>query len=262
VSVSESVGEILRVSCSSLSEPKRIARAGVVGWWRRRTADPAKRVPLRRAGAVSLGVVIGSLVLARVIAATGSRALLALVVMVFVVAAITLFVVVIAWCQEVDEVDEIDTADPVWVTNRGVIARTMKRLCRNAAVSAERASRAGLSSASSIAAGLSSRIAGMVAALRREVTRDAVARSVRATAAALSGVPPPDASSPAGSGRLARPADAPAPPPPARVTAQAAETRDLHRGRSGVSPGPPRPTSPAAQPKRIHWSLPERSAKK
>jgi hypothetical protein len=244
------------VSCAALSKPKSVARAGVVGWWRRRTADPAKRVPLRRPGAVSCGVVIGSLVLARVIAATASRLLLALVSMVFVVAAITLFVVVIAWCQEVDE---IDRADPVRVTNHGVIARTVKRLCRNAAASAERASRAWLSSDASIVTGLRSRLAWMAAVLRREVTRDAVARWVRAAAAALSGVPPPDASPPASSGRLARLPDAQAPRRPARVTAQAADPRGLHRGRSGVSP---RPTRPTAQARRIHWSPPERSAKK
>jgi hypothetical protein len=253
-------GALIRlVSCASLSTRRNAARAGTVEWWRRRTADRAEHVPLRRTGAASCGVVIGSLVLARVIAATGSRLLLALVLMVFVVAAITLFVVVIAWCQDVDE---IDVADPVPVTNRGLIARTMKRLCRNAAASAERASRASLSSASSIGAGLSSRLARMVAALRREVTRDAVARWVRAAAAALSGVPPPDASPPGSSGRFARPPDTPAPPRPARVTAQAADPRGLHRGRSGVSPRPTRPTRPTAQAKRIHWSLPKRSAKK
>src|SRR5437867_5213441 len=78
------------VACASLSKLRTVARAGVVGWWRRRTAGPVMRVDLRRTGAVSCGVVIGSLALARVIAATGSRLLLALVFIVFVVAAITL----------------------------------------------------------------------------------------------------------------------------------------------------------------------------
>jgi hypothetical protein len=209
------------------------------------------RVPLRRTGAVSCGVVIGSLVLARGVAATGSRLLLTLVFLVFIVAAITLFAVVIAWCQASG--DEIDAADPVRVRNRGVIARTMRRLWRNVAAGAQRASRVWLSSAASIVTGLASRLGRVVAALRREVTRDAVARWVRAAAVALSGVPPAQVSPPASAGRLGRPRSAPGPPRPARVNAQTAESRDLHRGTKGASP---RPSGPTAHPKPIHWSLP------
>jgi len=199
---------------------------------------------------MSCGVVIGSLALARVIAATGSRLLLALVFIVFIVAAITMFAVVIAWCQEVDE---IDAADPVRVRNRGVIAHTMRRLGRNVAASAQRASWVWLSSAASIVTGLVSRLGQMVAALRREVTRDAVARWVRAAAVALSGMPPPQVSSPASAGRLGRPRAAPGPTRPARVSTQAVDPRDRHRRTRGVSP---RPTGPTAHPKPIHWSLP------
>jgi len=209
------------------------------------------RVPLRRTGAVSCGVVIGSLVLARVVAATGSRLLLALVLLVFIVAAITLFAVVIAWCQASG--DEIDAAGPVRVRNRGVVGRTMRRLWQNLAAGAQHASRVWLSSAASIVTGLASRLGRMVAALRREVTRDAVARWVRAAAVALSGVPPAQVSPPASAGRLGRPCAAPGPPRPARVNAQAAESRDLHRGTKGASP---RPSGPTAHPKPIHWSLP------
>jgi hypothetical protein len=140
-------------------------------------------------------VVIGSLVLARVIATTGSRLLLALVVMVFVVAAITLFAVVIIWCQQ--SAEETDAADLQQVRNRGVIARTMKRFWGHAVASAERLSRAGLPSAASIGTGLRSRFAEVVAVLRREVTRDTVRQWLRATADALSGIPPPDVSPPA-----------------------------------------------------------------
>ena len=208
------------------------------------------RVPLRRTGAVSCGVVIGSLVLARVVAATGSRPLLALVALVFIVAAITLFAVVIAWCQASG--DEIDAAGPVRVRNRGVVARTMRRLWRNLAAGAQHASRVWLSSAASIVTGLASRLGRMVAALRREVTRDAVARWVRAAAVALSGVPPAQVSPPASAGRLGRPCAAPGSPRPARVNAQAAESRDLHRGTKGASA---RPSGPTAHPKPIHWSL-------
>jgi hypothetical protein len=236
------------VACASLSKLKTVARAGVVGWWRRRTADPVMRVDLRRTGAVSCCVLIGSLVLARIIAATGSRLLLALVFMAFVGAAVTLFAVVIAWCQEVDE---IHTADQVRVTNRGVIDRTMRRLGRNVAVSARRASRVWLSSTASIVTGLASRLGRMVAALRREVTRAAVARWVRAAAVALSGTPPPQVSPPASAGRLGRPRAAPGPPRPATVNAQAAESRNPHEGAKGASPRPPGPT---ANPKPIHWS--------
>jgi hypothetical protein len=237
------------VACASLSKLKTVARAGVVGWWRRRTADPVMRVDLRRTGAVSCGVVIGSFVLAWVIAATGSRALLALVLMVFVVAVVTLFAVVIAWCQASG--DEIDAADPVLVRNRGVIARTMRRLGRNVAASAQGASRVWLSSTVSIVTGLASRLGRMVAALQREVARPAVARRVRAAAVALSGVPPPQVSPPASAGRLGRPRAAPGPPRPGRVRAQAVDSRDLRRGTKGASPRPPGPT---ADPKPIHWS--------
>jgi len=205
-----------------LSKLKTVAGAGVVGWWRRRTEDSAIRVPLRRAGAVSCGVAIGSLVLARVVVATGSRLLLALVYVVFVGAVVTLFAVVIAWSQTSG--DEIDTDHPVWVTNRGVIAGTMRRLWRNVAAGAQRASRVWLASAASIVTGLAARLERMVAVLRREVTRDAVARWVRAAAVSLSGVPPPEVKPPASAGRLARP----------RVA-------------------PPGPTDHA---KPIHWSLP------
>src|SRR2546430_9007744 len=197
------------VACGSLSKLKTVARAGAVGWWQRRTADSAMPVPLRRTGAVSCGVVIGSLVLARVIAATGSRLLLALAFIVFVGAAVTLFAVVIAWCQASG--DEIDAAAQVRVTNRGVIARTTRRLWQNVAASAQRASRVWLSSATSIVTGLASRLGGMVAALRREVTRDAIARWVRAAAVALSGVPPPQGSPPPRARRLCRPRARPRP---------------------------------------------------
>ena len=105
-------------------------------------------VPLRRTGAVSCGVVLGSLVLARVMAATGSRLLLALAFIVFVGAAVTLFAVVIAWCQASG--DEIDAAAQVRVTNRGLISRTTRRLWQNVAASAQRASRVWLVSAASI----------------------------------------------------------------------------------------------------------------
>ena len=244
------------VACASLSKLKTVARAGAVRWWRRPTADFAMPVPLRRTGAVSCGVVIGSLVLARVIAATGSGLLLALVFIVFVGAAVTLFAVVIAWCQASG--DEIDAAAQVRVTNRGVIARTTRRLWQNVAASAQRASRVWLVSAASIVTGLASRLGRMVAALRREVTRDAVARWIRAVAVALSGMPPPQVSPPASAGRLARPRAAPRPPRPAR-SAQAPDARHLHRGTNGVSP---RPAGPTAHEKPIHWSPPVRPAER
>jgi len=167
-------------------------------------------------------VAIGSLVLALVIAPTGSRLLLALVYVVFVGALVTLFAVVIAWSQA--PADEIDAPYPVWVTNRGVSAGTVRRLWRNVAAGAQRASRVWLASAASIVTGLASRLERMVAALRREVTRDGVARWLRAAAVALSGVPPPDVKPPASAGRLARP----------RAS----------------------PTSSTSHPKPIHWSLP------
>jgi hypothetical protein len=187
--------EIPLVSCPSLSKLRNAAQAGAVGWWRRRTASPAKPDPVRRTGVVSCAVVIGSLVLARVIAATGSRLLLALVFMVFVIAAITLFAVVIIRCQE--WANEMDAADPLPVRNRGVIARTLRLYRSNAIASAGRVSRAWLYSAAPVATGLPSRFASVVAVLRREVTRDKVRQWLRVTTDALSGIPPPDVSPPA-----------------------------------------------------------------
>jgi hypothetical protein len=209
------------------------------------------RVPLRRTGVVSCGVLIGSLVLARVIAPTGSRLLLALMFIVFVGAGVTLFAVVLAWCQASG--DEIEAADPVRVTNRGVIAGTMRRLWRNVAAGAQRASHVWLSSAASIVTGLASQLGRMVAALRQDVNRDAVARWVRAAGVALSGVPPPEVKPPASAGRLARPRAAAGTPGAPRLGAQAVDTRDLHQGTRGASP---RPTDPPAHAKPIHWSLP------
>jgi hypothetical protein len=194
--------EISLVSCPSLSKLRNAAQAGAVAWWRRRTAYPAKPDRVRRTGAVSCAVVIGSLVLARVIAATGSRVLLALVFMVLGIAAITLFAVVIILCQQWAE--EIDDADPPRVRNRGDIANTLKPFWGNAVASAERLSRAGLPSAAPIGTGLRSRFAGVVAVLRREVTRDTVRQWLRATADALSGIPPPDVSPPGKAGSNSR----------------------------------------------------------
>ncbi len=230
------------VACASLSKLKTDAGAGVVGWWRLRTADSATRVPLRRTGAVSCGVVIGSVVLARVIAATGPRVLLALVFIVLVCAAVTLFAVVITWCQVSG--DEIEAADPVRVTNRGVIAGTMRRLWRNVAAGAQRASRVWLSSAASIVTGLASRFRMMVAARRREVTRDAVARWVRAAAVSLSGVPPPEVKPPASAGRLARSRAAPGAP----------GASEGERSGGGLAPSTPRHEKGLASPSWLHRS--------
>src|SRR5207245_6426753 len=92
-----------------MSERKRVVRAGAFGGWRRRASDPAERVPLRHRGALLCGVVIGSLLLVRVFAATAPPVLLAL--------AFTVFVAVIIWRQW--RADEVDAADPMPVTNPG-----------------------------------------------------------------------------------------------------------------------------------------------
>jgi len=101
------------VACTSLSERKRVASAGAFGWWRRRATDPAERAHLRRTGAVSCGVAIGSLLLVRVFAATAPPVLLALV--------FTVFVVVIICSQW--RANEMDAGDPMPVRNRGITAR-------------------------------------------------------------------------------------------------------------------------------------------
>jgi hypothetical protein len=165
-----------------LSERKRVVRAGAVGWWRRRATDPAERSALLRTG----GVVVGSLVLLRVFAATASSVLLALVFIVFAV--------VIFWCQW--RANETDAADPTPMRNRGTIARALRRYWSNAIASAGRVSRAWLYSAAPVVTGLPSRFARAVAVLRRELTRDTLRQWLHATTDALSGIPPPDVSPP------------------------------------------------------------------
>ena len=209
------------------------------------------RVPLRRTGAVSCGLLIGSLVLARVIAPTGSRLLLALVFIVFVGAGVTLFAVVIAWSQASG--DDIEAADPARVANRGVVAGTMRRLWRNVAAGAQRASHVWLSSAASIVTELASRPGRMVAVLRQDLTRDAARAVGSRRCGRLEWRATPR-------GQTARRRRAACPSPRGTWHARSPEAersgggyRDLHRGTRGVSP---RPTGPPAHAKPIHWSLP------
>jgi hypothetical protein len=120
-------------------------------------------------------VVIGSLVLLRVFAATASSVLVAPVFIVFAV--------VVYWFQWL--ADETHAADPTPMRNRGTIAR------------ASRASRAWLYSAAPVVTGLPSRFARAIAVLRREHTRDTLRQWLHATTDALSGIPPPGVSPPA-----------------------------------------------------------------
>jgi hypothetical protein len=172
------------VACASLSERKRVANAGAVGWWRRRAADPAERVPLRRTGAAAVGVVIASLLLGRVFAVTAPRVLLAL--------GFTVFVLVIIWCQW--RANETDAVDPMPARNRGVTARPRRRYGSNAIAGAGRVGRAWLHSAASVVTGLSSGFARVVPVPRREHIRDTVRQWLHAAADALGGIPPPDVS--------------------------------------------------------------------
>ena len=160
------------VACASLSERKRVVRAGAVGWWRRRATDPAERSALLRTGGAWCGAVIGSLVLLRVFAATASSVVVAPV---FIVFAVTIY-----WFQW--RADETDAADPTPMRNRGTIVR------------AGRVSRAWLHSAAPVVTGLPSRFARAVAVLRREHTRDTLRQWLHATTDALGGIPPPDVS--------------------------------------------------------------------
>ena len=111
---------------------------------------------------------IGSLLLVRVFAAIAPPVLLAL--------AFVVFVAVVIWPQW--RANEMDAADPMAVRNRG----------------AGRVRRAWLHSAAPAVTGLPSRLAGVVAVLRREHTRDTVRKWLHATTDALGGIPPPDAS--------------------------------------------------------------------
>ena len=96
-------------------------------------------------------------------------------------------------------VDELDESDPLATKQGGALGPTIKRALRKARSSAARVARE------------------WHAALRRNITRESLARLARACADALSGVPPAEVSPPPSAGPLARPAGAPRPKPRRRV---------------------------------------------
>jgi hypothetical protein len=170
----------------------RDVRARAVAWWRRSHADPDKR-DFRRIGLLAFGVVGVSVVLARLTQDTAAAgAIRALAITVFAIAAIALLGVVILMGEEV--VDEMDASDPMRARQGGAYGSRIKQFLRDA----RHGTWVWITS-----------IPGKVGGLRREVTRESLARMAVASVDALGGVPPADAGPPAGAGRLAQPIAAP-----------------------------------------------------
>jgi hypothetical protein len=181
----------------------RALRARAVEWWRHCQADPEKR-DFRRIGVVAFGVVGASVILAKVTQETPVAGYVrAFAITMFGLATIALLAVVLLMGEEM--VDAMDETDPLRVRQGGAYGPRVKRFFLD------------LRSASG--AWIKSRPA-KVAALRHDLTRDSLARLAAASGAALGGIPPADAPSPAGAGQLAQP-DSASPPPPENESASA-----------------------------------------
>ena len=165
-------------------------------WWRRSQTDPEKR-DFRRIGVVAFGVVGASVILAKLTQETAVGGYVrAFAITMFGLATIALLAVVLLMGEEM--VGAMDETDPLRVRHGGAYGPRVKRFFRD------------LGSASR--AWITSRPA-KVAALRRDLTRDSLARLAAASGAALAGIPPADAAPPEGAGRLARVKGEPPPPP-------------------------------------------------
>jgi len=183
-----------------------IARVRAIEWWRRCRTDPEKR-DFRRIGVVAFGVVGASVILAKVTQETPVGGYVrAFAITMFGLATIALLAVVLLMGEEM--VDAMDETDPLRVRHGGAYGPRVKRFFRDL----QSASRAWIKTRPA-----------KVAALRHDLTRDSLARLVAASGAALGGIPPADAETPDGAGRLARVKSAPPPSPveePAGPTAQ------------------------------------------
>jgi hypothetical protein len=184
----------------------------VADWWRRHSAASKKRLMLK-AGAVALGVVVGSIVVAKLTwGTTGPGLVTPIAFFGLFVAAVILFALAVVSSEEL--VDELEASHPPRVRKRGVVPRALRR-----AIAA--LGRAVL--ASLLWIGL---------ALRREITRKKIAQRWYALADALSGVPPNGVSA-THAGPLARPA--PRPSPAALDTHHRAPRRSLPSGRDALN---------------------------
>lgn len=162
----------------------------VADWWRRHSAASRKRIMLQ-AGAVALGVVVGSIVVAKLTWGTSGPGLVTPVAFFgLFVAAVILFALAVASSEEL--VDELEASHPPRIRKRGVVPRALRQ---------------------GIAALGRAVLAWLLSigwALRREMTPERMAQQWRALTEALSGVPPAGVS-PTHAGPLARPAPRPSP---------------------------------------------------
>jgi hypothetical protein len=238
-----------------VSKGRKIYRTALAKWQHFR-AD-LTRQQLRRIGIVACGTVVVSVILAKVTQNTFAAGLVrAFTITVFALAAITLLFVVILMAEEV--VHELDETDPMRARDGGAFGPKIKRFFRVL----RRATGAWLSS-----------LWATLAAWRRELTRESVARFTRSSVVALSGVPPADVAPPQGAGHLARPDRAPPPPAPeptaregtpampavaSRLRTHADRLRrrvtDRRGARSGSKPATPN------RPARVRSSRPPRSS--
>jgi uncharacterized membrane protein YfcA len=155
-----------------------------IAWWRRQSAYAKKRL-LIRMGAVAIGVVVGSIFVAKLTWGRRGPGLITPFAFagLFLAAAI-LFVLTVVQSEEL--VDELESSRPPRVRRRGVYPRAMRRFAR--------------ASRRSFVVWLS----WVGATLRREVTRESIARWGHGLVDALRGVPPAGTPAPR-AGPLVRP---------------------------------------------------------
>jgi hypothetical protein len=193
--------------------PMREIVGNVVAWWRRQSSHVKRRL-LIRTGAVALGVVAGSIIVAKL--TWGSRGPGLVTPFAFAglfLAAAILFVLAVLSSEEL--VDEMESSHPPRVRRRGVYQRAMRRNARIARRS------------------FAVWLAWVGPTLRRHVTRASVTQGLRGIVDALSGVPPAGTSV-RHAGPLARPLAAAERPPAAHFSADELADRRLRLIRGGA----------------------------
>jgi hypothetical protein len=184
----------------------------VADWWRRHSAAARKRIMLQ-AGAVALGVVVGSIVVAKLTWGTSGPGLATPVAFFgLFVAAVILFALAVASSDEL--VEELEASHPPRVRKRGVVPRALRQWI------------------AALGRAVLAWLLSIGWALRREMKRERMAQQWRVLAEALSGVPPRGAF-PVHAGSLAVPVT-----PPSRAEVDEplrAPRRSLPSGRDALS---------------------------
>lgn len=166
----------------------RRASALVAERWRQLSLLP-KRVLLRRVGLVASVCIVGSLVLARFTwGSSGPGIATPFAFAALFLAAVALMGVVVVHSQ--DLVEELEASHPPQVRDRGRVARAVNPMLWTVSARGRRAFRVWRARVGST--------------LRREATRESIARRIRDLGSSLSGVPS-EGRSPEAGGPLARP---------------------------------------------------------